>query len=347
MFLSIILLAFYIAKPFLPALFTGGILAYLSYPCYIKTLKHVKNKNAAALIVSILLILLITIPFLIVLGLISKEAYYTYTSLSHQNLGTNFMSAMCKNEEWVSCRSLKSLVYLLPEDNLDYYIQATVEKITGFVLNNASKFVASIPSVFLNLFVMVFVIFYFLRDGSAFGARIKNILPLNESHKQEVLDRFHHVTYGVFYGNITIAVIQGILGIIGFFALGVPSPILWGFVMMLFALVPYFGSAIIWMPAGLNLIFIGYLHNGTSYIIRGAILLAYGALVISTIDNLLKPKLIGSKARMHPIFVLIGVLGGLSLFGFIGFILGPLMLALLVTFIDIYEKEKAELEKYF
>ena len=347
MFLAIILLAFYIARPFLPAIFTGGILAYLSYPLYAKTLKYIKNRNASALIISILIILLITIPFLIVLGLISKEAYSTYTSLSQQNLGTNFMSIMCKNEDWVSCRSLKSLVQFLPEDNLDYYLQATIEKITGFIISNASKFLASVPSVLLNLFVMVFVVFYFLRDGSALGARIKNILPLNEPHKREVLDKFHHVVYGVFYGNITIAIVQGILGIIGFSLLGVPSPILWGFVMMLFALVPHFGSAIIWLPAALNLIFIGYLQNDSSLIIRGTILIAYGVLVISTIDNILKPKLIGSKAKIHPILVLIGVLGGLSLFGFIGFILGPLMLALLVTFIDIYEKEKAELEKYF
>ena len=347
MFLVIILLVFYIAKPFLPAIFTGGIIAYLSYPLYTKTLKYIRNRNASALILSILIILLITIPFLIVLGLISKEAYSTYTSLSQQNLGTNFMSIMCKNEDWISCRSLKSLVQFLPEDNLDYYLQATIEKITGFILSNASKFLASIPSVLLNLFVMVFVVFYFLRDGSALGAKIKNILPLTEPHKQEVLDKFHHVTYGVFYGNITVAIVQGILGIIGFALLGVPSPILWGFVMMLFALVPYFGSAIIWLPAALNLIFIGYLQSDTSFIIRGTILIAYGALVISTIDNILKPKLIGSKAKIHPILVLIGVLGGLSLFGFIGFILGPLMLALLVTFIDVYEKEKAELEKYF
>ena len=347
LFLVIILLAFYIAKPFLPALFTGGIIAYLSYPLYNKILNRIKNRNAAALITSILVILLITLPFMIVLGLISQEAYYTYTSLSHQNLGTNFMSIMCKNEDGISCRSLKSLVQFLPEGNLDYYLQATIEKITGFILSNASKFLASIPYVLLNLFVMVFVIFYSLRDGSSLGAKIKNILPLKEQHKQEVLGKFHDVTYGVFYGSIIIAIVQGILGIIGFTMLGVKSPLLWGFVMMLFALVPYLGSAIIWLPAALNLIFIGYLQNDTDYIVRGAILIAYGALVISTMDNILKPKIIGSKAKIHPVLVLIGVLGGLSLFGFIGFILGPLMLALLMTFVDLYEKEKAEIDKYF
>ncbi|MBI2124441.1 AI-2E family transporter [Candidatus Pacearchaeota archaeon] len=343
----IVLLAFYIARPFLLALLTGGIIAYLSNPLYNKALKRVKNKNVAALIVTVLVILLITVPFLMVLGLISKEAYHTYTSLSQQNLGTNFMSMVCKNEDLSACKSLKSILRLLPEDNMDYYLQATVEKITGFILNNVSKFLASIPYVLLNLFVMVFVIFYSLRDGSALASSIKSALPLKERNKQEILDRFHNITYGVFYGNITVAIVQGILGIIGFIVLGVPSPVLWGFVMMLFALVPYFGSAIIWLPAALNLIFTGYLQSDSSLMTRGVILIGYGVLVISTIDNILKPKLIGSKAKIHPILVLIGVLGGLSLFGLIGFILGPLMLALLMTFIDIYKKEKAELDRYF
>jgi len=282
-----------------------------------------------------------------VLGLVSKEAYDTYSSLSQQNLGSNFMSIICNDENSAVCRAARSFIKFLPEDNLDYYLQATIEKITGFVISNASKFITSVPSILLNIFVMVFVIYYSLRDGSQIGTKIKKILPLKEKHKQQVLDRFHDITYGVFYGNITIALVQGILGIIGFAVLGVPSPVLWGLVMMLFALVPYFGSAIIWLPAALNLIFLGYLHGETSLMVRGIILIAYGALVISTIDNILKPKLIGSKAKIHPILVLIGVLGGLSLFGFIGFILGPLMLALLMTFIDIYEREKAELERYF
>ena len=117
--------------------------------------------------------------------------------------------------------------------------------------------------------------------------------------------------------------------------------------MVIFALIPYFGTAIIWLPAALNFIFIGYLQNDNSSTIRGIVLIIYGIFVISSIDNILKPKMIGAKAKVHPILVLLGVLGGLSLFGFIGLILGPIMLALLMTFVDIYEEEKAELEKYF
>lgn len=347
MALVILLLAFYITKPFLAALFTGAIIAYLSHPLYKKALGYIRNKNLASLAVAVFIVLLLTIPSIVVLGLVSKEAYSTYTTLSKQNLGTNFVKIVCKDENWLSCRAISSFISSLPEKDLDYYLKVTIEKITGFIIENASKFLVSIPSILLNFFVMVFVIYYLLKDGEIVTKRIKNILPLKEPHKQHVLDKFHEVVTAVFYGNISIAVLQGILGGIGFFILGVGSPILWGFVMALFALIPYFGTAIIWLPAALNLIFMGYLQNDSSFTMRGIILIAYGLFVISAIDNILKPKLIGTKAKVHPILVLLGVLGGLNLFGFIGLILGPVMLALLMTLVDIYEEEKAELEKYF
>ena len=358
LFFLILLLAFYITKPFLTPVITGAVVAYLSYPLYGKIIKFVKNKSAAALIVSIILILLITVPLISVLSLVSTEAYGTYSTLNKHSLGTNLMGVACKDENWLSCRSLQSLAGFLPEDDavksfdtpqakLDYYFQATIKKITEFIIENFSKFLVSLPSLLLNFFVMVFVVYYLLKDGSSIAGRVKNILPLKELHKQKVLQRFHDLTYGAFYGSIFVAVVQGILGAVGFYLFNGPSPILWGFVMIFFALIPYFGTALIWLPAGLNLILTGYLQDNSSFIINGIALLIYGALVISTIDNFLKPKIIGAKSGLHPILVLLGVLGGLSVFGFIGLILGPAMLALLMTFVDIYEKEKGEIEKYF
>ena len=341
------LLGFFIAKPFLPALFTGAIIAYLSHPLYGWVLKRINKKNISSLIVAVIIVLLLTVPLLSIIGIVSKEAYETYTSLSQHNLGTNFMKVVCKDEGLWTCKTIRSFVGFLPKDNLDYYLQITIEKITGFIIRNVSEFLASVPSFLLNFFVMIFAVYYLLKDGDAIAKRIKRILPLKESHKQHVLDRFHNVTYAMFYGNISIALIQGALGAAGFLVLGLPSPILWGFVMALFALIPYFGTAIVWLPAALNLIFAGYLQSDNSSITRGIVLIAYGLLVISSIDNILKPKIIGSKANVHPVLVLIGVLGGLNLFGFVGVFLGPMMLALLMTFIDIYEEEKAELEKYF
>ncbi len=345
--LAILLIAFYITKPFLPALLTGAIIAYLSYPLYQKTLSYIKNKNVASFIVAIFIVILLTIPFVIVIGLVSKEAYYTYTTLNQQNLGTNFLKMVCKNENWLACKATNLFIGFLPEKDIDYYLQVTIKKITEFILENVSRFLALVPSIFLNFFVMIFAVYYLLKDGETVARRIKNILPLKESHKQHVLKKFHDIISAVFYVNISIAILQGILGGLGFLILGISSPILWGFVMMLFALIPYFGTAIVWLPAALNLIFIGYLQNDSSFTVRGIFLIIYGTLVISSIDNILKPRLIGTSANVHPILVLLGVLGGLRLFGFIGLVIGPVMLALMMTLIEIYEEEKAELEKYF
>jgi len=345
--LASLLLAFYITRPFLSALIAGATIAYLCYPFYCKSLNYIKNKNAAAFVVSIIIVLLFTVPFIIILSLVSQEAYYTYTTLNQHNLGANFMKIVCKNEDWLSCRTISSVVSLLPEGNLDYYLKISIEKITKFIIENFSSFLVSLPSIMLNFFIMIFVVYYFLKDSNQISTRIKNLLPLKELHKQKVLTRFHDLTFGSFYGNILIAVLQGILGGIGFLVLGVQSALLWGFVMIFFALIPYFGTAIIWFPAALSLIFQGYLQNDSSFTVRGVVLIIYGLLVVSTVDNFLKPKLIGSKTNVHPIVVLLGVLGGLKLFGIIGIILGPVMLALLITFIEIYETEKGEVEKYF
>lgn len=345
--LAIVLLAFYMTRQFLPALLTGALIAYLSYPLYKKLSAVIKNKTFASLLVTVFIVLLIAVPVIVALGLLSAEAYSAYTTLTQHNLGTNFLKIVCRDEASVSCRSIEWLVSFLPEKNLDYYLQATIEKILGFITENASNFLIAVPSIFLNFFVMAFVIYYLLKDGDGIANKIKSMLPLKEAHKERVLTTFHDITYGVFYGNISVAVIQGILGSIGFLILGIPSPFLWGFVMMLFALIPYFGTAIIWLPAALNLVFIGYLQNDNSFIIRGIILIAYGTVIISWVDNILKPRLIGSKAHIHPILVLLGVLGGLSLFGFLGLVLGPIMLALLMTLVDIYDEEKSEIDEYF
>ena len=341
------MLGFYITRPFLPTFITGAIIAYLSNPLYQKALKYIKNKNLASFFVALFIVVIITVPFFILIGFISTEAYATYTTLSSQNLGTNFLKVVCNNADSLSCNSVRWLVGFLPEKDLDYYIQTTIETITKFIITNFAKFIASIPTILLNFFVMIFVVYYLLKDGEAVTRKIKSILPLKDEHKQHVLQKFHDIVAAVFYSNIAVAIVQGLLGSIGFFVLGVSSPILWGFVMALFALVPYFGTAIVWLPAALNLIFLGFLQSNNSTTIKGVILILYGTFVISTIDNILKPKIMAQRANVHPILVLLGILGGLDLFGFVGLILGPVMLALLMTFVDIYEEEKKELKAFF
>ncbi len=341
LFLLVLLIAFYIAKPFLPALVTGALIAYLSYPLYRKTQNYIKNKSWAAFLVTIFILLIFTVPTILIMSLVFKEAqfYTAYLETNGNHLGSNFLKVVCRNDDWALCKASKSVLSILPKSDPDYYIGVVVQRILNYIIEHFENFISSLLSVIFDFFIMIFIIYYLYKDGYAIYRRVKQILPFKESHKERILKKFHEITTAVFYGNISAAAIQGILGSLGFLVLGVPSPFLWGMVMGLFAFVPYIGTAIIWLPASLDLMSIGYINNNNLYIIHGILLFLYGLLVLSVIDHFLKPKLIGDKAEVHPILVLIGILGGLKLFGIIGLILGPVMLAIVITFADIYSEE--------
>jgi len=187
---------------------------------------------------------------------------------------------------------------------------------------------------------MVFIMFFLLRDGKDIANKVKRLLPLKKHYQKRVFEKSKEVTFAVVYGHLSVALIQGALGGIGFLILGVSSPLLWGLVMAFAALIPFVGTPLVWLPVALFRIFNGFSTGNNSLLLNGILLFLYGALIVSTIDNFLKPKIIGDKAEVHPILVLLGVLGGLKLFGIIGIVIGPVILAIFKIAIRIYEEER-------
>ena len=173
-----------------------------------------------------------------------------------------------------------------------------------------------------------FALYYFLTDSKYFIQQTKKLLPLEKRQKQKIFNRISEITKAVIYGEFVVALIEGIIGALIFQIAGVNSPILWGVIIGITAIVPMVGAAIIWVPAAILLLIKGS--------IPGAIILVVGGMVIAAIETFVKPMFIGGE-KIHPILVFIGFLGGVSLFGFIGIILGPLILALLTTMINMYE----------
>lgn len=155
-----------------------------------------------------------------------------------------------------------------------------------------------------------------------------------------ILSRLSEIVHGVVYGYLMIALIQGGLGALGFFIFGVTSPIFWGLIMALFALIPILGTGVVWIPASLILFFDGMIQSSNWLMFKGVGLFLYGILIISTIDNILKPKLISEKAKVHPVIIMIGVFGGLLLFGPLGVIIGPLVLAMTQVVFETYLNKK-------
>jgi predicted PurR-regulated permease PerM len=181
----------------------------------------------------------------------------------------------------------------------------------------------------LQLFVFLYALFYFLVDGPEILRTILHYIPLGPGQKEELLDRFVSVTRAALRGSLLIGLIQGCLAGLAFWVAGVPGPAFWGTVMVVLSILPMIGSAIVWVPTVIYLLISG---NTTA----GLALLAWCALVVSTIDNFLRPRLMGRGARMSDLLILLSTLGGIILFGAVGFIVGPIVAALFVTVWHIY-----------
>jgi len=334
-------LSFLVIKPLITAIVFGAVVAYVFYPLFNWLNKYCKNANIRAFAVSIIIILLFSIPTLILINNTADEARYFYVRAKQALISGNLLGIECVNADSMSCTALKTVKSWLTNPTVRGFLEEGISKFSTFILSNASQVIFSLPKIMLNLFVAFFVSFYALIDGKKWVHKAKSLLPIAQTFQREVFSKIDKITYAVVYGSLIVALIQGALGAVGFFIFGVGSPILWGIVMTIFALIPFVGTAVIWGPIALLTLLEGYLGGEQAMVMKGVGLLIYGTIVISGIDNLIKPKIIGAKAEVHPIVVLIGVIGGLSFLGFAGFIVGPLILALFLALLEIYEKEKA------
>lgn len=332
-------MAFLTVKPFLSAVFAGGIIAYIFHPLYRWVNRYLKSTNLSAFLVSIIIILLITIPLLVLADNMASEARFFYLRAKQKLATGNLLDVQC--EAGALCVGVNKLKEWVSNPSFRDYAEDAISRLSNFVLNQASDFVFALPGVLLQMFVAFFVSFYLFKDGNKLIERLKNILPIKPSFQQNIFHKIDQITYAVIYGSIIVALIQGSLGAVGFFVFGISSPILWGILMSIFALIPFLGTTVIWAPMSLLLIIDGLVDNQTGVLIRGVGLLLFGIVVVASIDNVLKPRLIGARAKVHPVLVLLGVLGGLIFLGFVGFIIGPLILALFEAFLQVYEKEKS------
>jgi len=333
-------LVFLIIKPFIPPLLAAIVLAYLFHPLYKWIKRKTKKEYLAALIVSLLIIILLLVPLFFVLNTLTKEAYVSYLTSKQKLLTMGDFFKKCDPNNNKFCGFISYVGDFLDDPKVKYHLQNTLEKVTSYILDGASNLVFSIPKFILNFFIMIFATFYLFKDGPKLFQNLKRLLPLRDIYKRHLFEKFGKVTFAIVYGYIVVAIVQGIAGAFGFLIFGISSPIIWGIVMAFAALIPFIGTAIIWLPAALLKLTNGILAGSTGDIIGGILFILYGLVIISGIDNILRPKIIGDKAKVHPVLILVGVLGGLYLFGFIGVVAGPLIIALFTTFVKAYEKDQ-------
>ena len=311
-FVTIVYLIFLLVKPFIPVILGSLILAFAFHPLNRKLGLKIKKPFLTAAITTIIIFLIILLPLIFVLNAMAVESISAY--------------------QYIQGQDFSDLTSKFLDGKLTSNLQEIIDKVVSFFVQTSSKIVLSIPTLVLNIVLLFFLTYYFLKDGDSIVDIIKKHLPAK--NKQIILNKFDRLSKALIYGTILVALIQGILGGIGFLIFDVPSPILWGTAMAITSFVPVIGTALIWMPAGILKLIQGNLVSGVG-------ILLYGGIVISMADNFIRPYFVSTKAKVHPAIVLVGVLGGLNLFGFTGIIIGPLFLALALEFIGVGKATKS------
>lgn len=314
-----LVISFLIIKPFLIALFLGALFAYVTYPFYDILKNKIKESIAAFLILFLVLLIIVVPTIFFVEALVSQS--YTFYFFMKEKLTVGIFDG-CTHD---FCKFIGNLA---SQPDLALQIDSGLESFTNWIISKGTNFLRSIPGLIINLFVMLFSMFYFLKDGNKLIKSSEKYLGFKKKDFKKIRVRLNEIVNGVVFGYLVVAFIQGALGAIGFFIFGVSSPLFWGLLMAFLALIPYIGTGVIWGPAALFLVFDGIIQNSNSLILKGIGLAIYSIIFVSSLDNLIRPYLVGDKAKIHPAVAMLGILGGLFLFGPIGVILGPLLLSL-------------------
>lgn len=329
-------LAFFILRPFLAPLVLAMVFATVFHPLYSFILRKSGGKRAS--LSSLATVLVVAACVLVPLAFLGTrlvvEAEQLYVSLA-DGTGKAIVESALRYADAM-------LVHYVPGSesasatisaNIDTYAKAGLTWLIGYL----GGFFSGLAGLVLKLFIFFMALYYLLRDGAALKHRIIHLSPLADDDDRSIFTSLAQSVHSVVTGKLAIALIQGVLASIGFLMFGVPNLILWGAFTAIASLIPGIGTSLVIVPAVIYLFI-------TGHPIAGIGLLVWGIFVIGLIDNLLGPKLMGHGSGLHPLLVLVSVLGGLAFFGPVGIFLGPLTVSFLLSLLAIYTSASAQPE---
>jgi predicted PurR-regulated permease PerM len=304
-------LTYLVIEPFLASLAWAAVFAMLFHPVHARLAGRI-GPNRSALATTVMTGLLIVAPAVMLVSVIAREVPQVITYVQKASLAAP--ERLDRVWQTVTARS----PIALPKDPAEL-LRTGLERGLSFLAPRAGAVVADVFATVGSLFVMLFSLFFLLRDGASLGGRIRDLLPLAEEERDRLINDTRDLVIASVGAGLLVAATQGTIGGIAFWLLGFNAPVFWGVAMSFCAVIPVVGSALIWVPGALWLFFSGE-------IVRGVILVAIGALAIGMVDNILRPILLAGRTSASGLVVFLGLLGGVSAFGFIGLVLGPIVL---------------------
>lgn len=324
-------LCYLLFEPFIFPLISATVIAIVFYPMHARVQRRIGKPSLAALVTTLLVILTFVVPMALVLFGVKREVTTLYALLDQKSSESGGFSAFLSG---VLERPIQLIGRYVDLSNFDARAEL-VDRLKGLstvAVSRGWRIVGGLGSFILNSAITLFTLFFLFREGRALRRRAAALLPLNSEQVERLFNGIENTILGTVYGGIIVAAVQGALVAIALWVLGVDSPLFWGVVAAVFALIPLVGTAVVWVPAAI------YLVASGSWV-KGLILVAWGALVVGTVDNILRPILIRGRVQMHPLLIFFSVFGGVSVFGFLGLFIGPVILALTTTTLGMLREE--------
>lgn len=329
--LTIVTIGFgWILMPYAGAVFWGMVLAILFIPVYRRLLRATSQKpNLSALLTLLAIVVMVIIPVgLITASLVQQAAgLYEMVKSGHVDFGRYFSQVIHALPSWMV--SLLERFDLTDMASLQQKLTNTASEASQVAAKYAINVASNTFDFLVSITIMLYLLFFLLRDGHALAGRIKTAVPLSRHYKQRLFGNFTTVIRATVKGNVLVAIVQGALGGLIFWLLHVQAPLLWAVVMAFLSLLPAVGAAIVWAPVAVY-----FLVTGSVW--QGVVLIAFGVFVIGLVDNLLRPILVGKDTRMPDYVVLLSTVGGMALFGLNGFVIGPAVAALFIASWDLF-----------
>jgi len=318
-------------RPFLGVLAWAIVLVIVFYPVHKQLGNRIQRRGLRALLSCVLVVLVIVLPLAVLVVAVAEELAKAVPNLPSQasDLANRQTPLFGKVSEWL--HNTLGVDTLRLQEFLIQQVRNAGQGLLGASFNLVGNIVSSI----IKAFFVIFTMYYLFRDSDKIVARLPDAFPLRREQSEAIILRIQQVVSASVYGVVSIAVIQGILGGLMFWILGIPSPLLWAVLMAFVCMIPVAGSFLVWLPLSIYLMIGGYWT-------RAVVLIVWGALVISTIDNFLRPKLVGGQTRLHELLVFFSVLGGLSVFGLLGIVLGPVVLAITLGLLQTFQKQQED-----
>ena len=330
LFLAVVWLFYRMMAPFLVSIAWGAILVVTVQPLHVRLCKRFKSRGIPALLMTLFVAIVIMVPMALLGFSLVGEVTDLYARVQN--------AVSTHGADWPDLRRLPLVQSLtshlegivdLSGLDINKAVLDVLGRVSSFIVSNTTGVLANIGRTIVQFLLVLLTMYYLFKDGDGLVALMQESIPLPRARSGQIFAHITNVIRATIYAGLSVAALQGLLGGVMFWIMGVPSPVFWGAVMAVLTLIPLLGAYMVYLPAAAFLV----IEGAT---VKGIILAAWGVGIVSQIDNFLTPMLLSGRTKLHPMLLFFSLMGGLLLFGFLGLILGPVVASVFVAVFDLY-----------